>query len=226
LITILHGILKFRGNHSDYYDPGNSYLNVVLERRVGLPILLSLIYMAIGRRLGLDIKGIGFPGHFMVRYQDERGTWFLDPFYGRMLQREDVSGYLGELFRQPVNLAEAVFEPVPDRAIIYRILNNLHSVYVAQQDLDKTLRVLDYLVLVQPTSPDIWRERGFLRFAKQQFLGAEMDLRRYLVQKVGYLELYDLDGEATGIQRLDLGQDEQRALEVVQHVHNKLIQLN
>lgn len=124
----VHNELGFVGNHHDYYDPDNSYLNRVLERRTGLPILLGVLSMALGRRLQIQIDGIGFPGHFMVQYRDGEGAWLLDMFHGKMLPVVEADDYLSRLFNQAVRLPLDVFEPVSVESIAARILNNLRGV--------------------------------------------------------------------------------------------------
>ncbi len=89
-LSVINDGLGFRGNRRRYYDPRNSYLNEVLERRLGLPILLSLICISIGRRIGVDIEGLGFPGHFMARYRDEVGVWLLDSFHGNVVSEAET----------------------------------------------------------------------------------------------------------------------------------------
>ena len=112
LLDCLNGALGFRGNRDDYYDPRNSLLPAVLERRTGLPIMLSLLCMAIGRRLQLQIDGMGFPGHFMARYQDHHGSWLLDPFYATVVAPDEVAAHLEMALGKPVTPPPAPWAPV------------------------------------------------------------------------------------------------------------------
>ena len=113
LVQALRLELGLRGNVEKYYDAANSYLNVVMARRTGLPIMLSLLLVTIGQGLGLSIEGVGFPGHFMVRYEDEEGTWFLYPFHGAVMTPYDVPAYFYKLFGQAsLNLDRGVYWPV------------------------------------------------------------------------------------------------------------------
>lgn len=171
--------LGFDGNHERYYEAGNSYLNVVLERRKGLPILLCVVLMALGRRLQLQIDGMGFPGHFMGRYQDEAGTWFLDPFYGEVVAPDALSGYLRRIFNRPVRLGGDVFTPVTPVALAQRILNNLRNFYLEAGDYGPAGTVLDYMLAITPGSIYLWRERGVLGFRTGEWQAARRALRRY-----------------------------------------------
>ena len=85
-LDVLYYDLGFVGNRDNYYEPNNSFFNIVLQDRTGLPIMLSLLYMTIGQRLGIDVAGMGFPGHFMVRYRDDAGRWLIDPFNGKLIR--------------------------------------------------------------------------------------------------------------------------------------------
>jgi regulator of sirC expression with transglutaminase-like and TPR domain len=184
LISILQHEMGFTGNQADYYDPANSFLYLVLERRLGLPITLSLLYMAVGRRLGITLEGMGFPGHFMLRYQDQQGHWLLDPFNGKFLPAVDAADYLTSIFAQPVQLQEPLdVYHVTTRSLILRVLNNLRAIYVANQEFEQAVQVLDFMVLVEPEEPTFWRERGLLRFQSGRFLEAENDLRHFFYQR-------------------------------------------
>ncbi|MGH9665756.1 MAG: SirB1 family protein, partial [Bryobacteraceae bacterium] len=132
--TFLFEHLGFHGNQTDYYDPRNSCLNEVLERRTGIPITLSLVYIELGRRVGLPVFGIGLPGHFIVQYDDGRSARFIDPFHGgRFLTHEDCQALvrdrgLVDLPRQP-----SLFARSTNRQILVRMLCNLRRVYIRQR---------------------------------------------------------------------------------------------
>jgi regulator of sirC expression with transglutaminase-like and TPR domain len=181
LIEALQLDLGFRGNTEHYYDAANSYLNVVLERRTGLPILLSLILMAIGRRLGLAVEGAGYPNHFMARYEDEEGVWILDPFHGEVVKPDDVPTYFEKLFGQSVmRMASGDSVPeVPAAAWALRILNNLRMVYMNSGNLVMLAKVLDFMLLVEPGRTDLWQERGIVGYRCGELEDAARALRRY-----------------------------------------------
>jgi regulator of sirC expression with transglutaminase-like and TPR domain len=175
----VHNELGFVGNHDDYYDPDNSYLNRVLVRRTGLPILLSVLCIALGRRLRVQIEGIGFPGHFMVQYRDAQGAWLLDVFHGKMLPVIEAEDYLSRLFNRAVYLPLDIFEPVSVESVAARILNNLRGVYLNRGDSVRAARVMDYLTVLDPKNPRFWQERGLLHHQAGNWEESARDLRRY-----------------------------------------------
>lgn len=179
LLHAVHNELGFVGNHDDYYDPDNSFLNQVLRRRTGLPILLSVLCIALGRRLRIQVEGIGFPGHFMVQYRDAQGAWLLDMFHGKMLPVVEADDYLSRLFNQPVRLPLDIFEPVSVEGIAGRILNNLRGIYLQKGDVRRAVQVLEYLTILYPDKAQFWQERGLLNQQNGDLEAAARDLRRY-----------------------------------------------
>ncbi len=134
MVRLIHDTLGFRGNLEEYYDPRNCLLPDVLERRVGLPIMLSLLCMAIGRRLHLRVDGIGFPAHFMASYQDDSGFWLLDPFYGAVVDVDDAQAYLNNLLNRTLRVGKFPWRSVTPQAMAYRILNNLRNAFAMQEN--------------------------------------------------------------------------------------------
>ena len=182
LIAVLHGEYDFFGNVENYYEPSNSFLHRVLDTRLGLPITLCLLYMAVGRRLGMNLRGLGLPGHFMLEYNDMKGMWILDPFHGKVVAGEELSYYLTQIFQQPIRISVSLEQYRTDpRAWMLRILNNLRSVYISQHRLADALSVLNYMVLVEPEEATLWRDRGMLHYGLENMLSAENDLRRYFL---------------------------------------------
>jgi regulator of sirC expression with transglutaminase-like and TPR domain len=180
LVQAIRLDLGLRGNVERYYDATNSFLNVVMDRQMGLPIMLSLILVAIGKRLGLRVDGVGFPGHFMARYEDEAGTWFLDPFHGGVLVAADVPAYFEKLFgNSSMRMEAAYFAPFPATAWAQRILNNLHAVYVNAGDLTMLAKVLPLMVVMEPTRPELWQELGLVEYRRGELSNAVRALRRY-----------------------------------------------
>jgi regulator of sirC expression with transglutaminase-like and TPR domain len=140
----LFGELGFAGNEESYYDPGNSYLNRVLDRRTGNPINLCLVYLLLARRLRLPLAGIGLPGHFICRYQSTAGEVYLDPFNrGRFLSKADCVQYLANA---NFSLRDDYLVPVSPRRFLLRICNNLHQIYQRQEQAVEAMRVQRYLV--------------------------------------------------------------------------------
>lgn len=136
--------LGFAGNVTNYYDPENSYLNRVLDRRTGNPISLSLLYLLLARRLQLPVIGIGLPGHFVCRYQSTSSEIYIDPFNrGQLLTKGDCIKYLQ---RGNYSLSDDFLTPVSARRIFMRICSNLHQIYTEQGKAEETARLQHYLV--------------------------------------------------------------------------------
>lgn len=145
---------KLRGNTQDYYDPRNSFLNDVLERRTGVPILLSIIYMEVGRRLDVAIKGIGLPGHFLVRVEGPPPL-MVDPFEsGRIVDESDCEARLLSIYGKEMPLEPKFLEPVTNKYTVTRILSNLRGIYLNSKLYKKTIGVLDVLLAIHPDSED------------------------------------------------------------------------
>jgi len=179
--------MRFTGNVDDYYDPRNSYLNEVLERRIGIPISLSILYMEIGKRLGLNLKGVSFPGHFLVKLAVKRGQLVLDPFIGGEAQSEaDLRQRLAQVL--PSGKAEKAqldqyLEPATPRQIIARVLRNLKNIYMQTGKLEQALAVMQRMLLVMPESAEELRDRGLVYHQLECFRPALSDLQNYLRRK-------------------------------------------
>lgn len=155
--------LEFRGNREDYYDPRNSYLNEVLDRRTGIPITLSVIYMEVGHRLGVPLVGIGLPGHFLVRYAGESREIFIDCFnQGLLLTRADCQARLREIYGEEAQLEDTHLQPVSKRALLFRLLNNLKGIYLGQQRWEKALVILEWMLTIAPNDASLVRDRGLV----------------------------------------------------------------
>jgi regulator of sirC expression with transglutaminase-like and TPR domain len=176
--------LDFHGNQEEYYDPRNSLLPDVLERRMGLPIMLCVVCIALGRRLGVRIEGLGFPSHFLAVFRTGAGDTVLDPFLGLTLDPSEVERHLARLLAQPVNLAPEFWRALAPQEIALRILRNLRNAYLTVKDLAMIEGVLDYLIAATPSEPQYWRERGLLHYRQQHWVEAHYDLRGYL-QRAG-----------------------------------------
>jgi regulator of sirC expression with transglutaminase-like and TPR domain len=149
----------FRGNADEYFDPRNSCLDHVLQRRVGIPITLSVLMMEVGRRLGIAIDGIGLPGHFIVR--DRMSGVLIDPFHGgAVLSVSDAEDVVAQALGQRTRLTEAHFTPVTKLQILMRMLANLKSVYVQRDEWPKALQVIDWLLLLEQSGTWQLRDRG------------------------------------------------------------------
>lgn len=158
--------LGFSGDMDNYYDPRNSFLNDVLARKTGIPITLSILYIEIGTRLGLKLKGVSFPGHFLVKIRVTGGDLVLDPYDGgRSLSEEDLrerlARFTGEEAAQSLPLEEFL-ESASPRQILARLLRNLKAIYLEAKDLDRALTVMNRLVILLPDVPEERRDRGLV----------------------------------------------------------------
>src|SRR5690606_12891334 len=160
----LFGELGFKGDLENFTDPRNSYLNDVLDRRVGIPISLSVVFIEVARRLGLQVHGVSFPGHFLVRIECAGGILVLDPFAGgkpldtaeleRRRARISVDGMAPPL--------EDLLQPAARREIVARMLRNLKSVYMEKEDWPRALRTVNMMLAVSPLAPAEIRDRAFI----------------------------------------------------------------
>ena len=171
----------FRGNTSDYHDPRNSFLNDVIDRRVGIPITLSAIYLEVARRLKFAVQGVGMPGHFVVKCRSGDEEIFLDPFNaGSVLTRQQCRDFIGQMKLEDGQSTERWLRRVTNRQILARMLTNLKVIYLKAEAFDKALMMVDLLVLIEPAAEELYRDRGLLRLQFRQFDGAARDLKRYL----------------------------------------------
>ena len=183
LSEFLFDEMGFRGNRDDYYDPRNSLLNVVLSRRLGIPITLSLVYIEVGARLGIGLIGIGMPGHFLVRHADLADV-FIDPFYGgKVLSTEECAQRLRQVTGTPVRWSPAYLSPVSNAEFIARMLRNLKATYWRRQDYDRALRVTNWLMALQPAAAQERRDRGLLYAQTGRHVLALNDLEQYISSK-------------------------------------------
>jgi regulator of sirC expression with transglutaminase-like and TPR domain len=176
--------LGYAGNHDEYYDPRNSYINEVFERRLGNPISLAMVQMEVARRLGVPLDGVSFPGHFLVRLPVDDGVLVMDPFNrGRPLDadelRQRASPHLGGDFPDDEALHQ-ILNPASNRAILMRVLRNLHGVYSESGDWERAVRCADRILKLSPDNPDALRDRGLGYLELGHRHGAQLDLGRYL----------------------------------------------
>jgi len=196
LNEFLFADLGFSGNADDYYDPRNSYLNEVIDRRRGIPITLAVLYLEIGQRIELPLQGVSFPGHFLVRLPMRGGTLVLDPFSGgapqsegelrerlkRVIPREALGG--GKDAARGVTLAELpldpFLEPASNRQILARLLRNLKGVYREKDRPERLLSVLNRMIAVAPEAAAERRDRGYVYHRLECWRPALQDLADYL----------------------------------------------
>lgn len=176
--------LGYAGDNEQYYDPRNSYINEVFERRRGNPISLALVQMEVARRLGVPLDGVSFPGHFLVRLPVDDGVLVMDPFNrGRPLDenelRQRARPHLGGEPPDDQALYQ-ILNPASHRAILMRVLRNLHGVYAERDDWDRAARSADRILRLVPDHADALRDRGLAYLKMGHRLGARTDLARYL----------------------------------------------
>ncbi len=185
----------FRGNTKDYYDPRNSYLNDVLDRRTGIPITLSLIYMEVAARLGLNLKGVGMPGHFLVKYSHQGLEIFIDAFNGgQMLLEEDCKRRLQENQGEQFQFERSFLDAVGTRQILVRMLTNLKAIYLNRREFSKALAVIEKIILVDPHVATEFRDRAAVHYQLN-------NLRQALKDCAAYLELQPQAEDAETIRR-------------------------
>ena len=171
----------FEGNRDAFSDPRNSFLNDVIERRLGIPITLSVIYLEVGRRLGLNLYGVSFPTHFLVKAVDERGELLIDPFSGGViLTLEQVKARLAEIYRQPVELHPAMLKSAGARQILVRMLRNLKGIYSGASDWARSLSALDRILMLDPRAVEELAERGQVYERLECFKAALDDFQSFL----------------------------------------------
>jgi len=177
----LFGELGFRGNQSQYDDPRNSCLDQVLDRRIGLPITLSVVYIEVARRLKQPVFGIGLPGHFVVRYDDGVFSTYIDPFHGgRLLDQQDCVALAHEITGGDLGADRSALEPVGVRYILVRMLNNLRAAYFRAGQYAQAVVVLDLLVEEFPSNPEYYKARGVARLKLRSLAAARDDFTKYL----------------------------------------------
>ena len=169
-----------QGNTDDYYDPRNSYLNQVLKRQLGIPITLSLVYLEVGKRLGIPLVGIGMPGHFLLRHRDETEL-FVDPFNrGILLSEEECAQRLNQITQNRIDWDPRYLNPISNREYLARMLNNLKSIYLQQGNFQRALSIMDRLVTLRPHALSEVRDRGLVKHRLGINQGAADDIAIYL----------------------------------------------
>ena len=172
----------FAGNEKQYYDARNSFLNEVLDRKVGIPITLSIVYMEIGRRLGLSLEGVSFPGHFLVKLEREQGRIVVDPYSGGIsLNEQELINRLQKSYGDQLDVPlDRLLASAGKRQILTRLLHNLKSIYIHTEEFTKVLAVIDRILLITPDLPEELRDRGLIYERLECAQSALEDYRRYI----------------------------------------------
>jgi len=200
---VLFGDEGFKGNAGDYYDPKNSFFNDVLDRKLGIPITLSVLYMEVARRAGIPVFGVGMPGHFLLKFYEVDGReLFLDAYNsGRLLSPEDCQEKLTEIYNGQIPLDAKFLSPVSRRQILTRMLNNLRSIYMTNRLLKKALAVIDLILVIYPRSSDDVKQRAMLRYQLGHLHAAADDLDEYVKMVPEASDAEEMKQTATAIRR-------------------------
>lgn len=172
----------FRGNTVDYYSPRNSFMNDVLDRRLGIPITMSLLYLEVARRAGFPLFGVGMPGHFLLKHYDVSGRSILiDAFNcGAIVSEEDCRKKVKSIYSGQITLQPEFLLTVTRRQMLTRMLNNLRTIYLSQRDFRRAVRVVDLILVIYPRSPEDVKQRAALRYNLNDFKGALADFEEYV----------------------------------------------
>ena len=186
-LTQLNNVLfqdkGFEGNSEHYYDPKNSYLNDVLERKTGIPITLSILYIVLGKELGLPLYGVSFPGHFLVKLELDDGAIVLDPYFGGIsLSEDDLEDRLQEYYGD--NLKKSHFSGLltssSNKSIIARVLRTLRNLYMDESELEKALCMAEYTINLDDDLADATKARASIYDRLECSGSAIKDYKRYL----------------------------------------------
>ena len=191
------------GNRNDYYDPRNSFLNEVLERKTGIPITLALVYMEVAQRIGFPLFGVGMPGHFLLKHYDVEGCeTLIDPFNrGGILTTSECQARLDEIYSGNLPLQPEFLHTVTRRQILTRMLNNLRNIYLQSRDFRRALVVVDLVLAIHPRSAEDMKQRAFLRHTLGQLRGAAEDLETYIRMVPEASDADEIRQMAVGIRR-------------------------
>ena len=171
----------YHGNKQSYYDPRNSYLNQVIDRRTGIPITLSIIYMAVADRIGFRIIGVGMPGHFLVKHAGPSGEIYIDPFNrGRLMDAAGCAKLVEDISGAKLELRPEHLSAVSKKQILTRMLANLVGIYSEGKDYARATRAVDYILMIDASQPTYVRDRGLLLAASGRKRESIESLERYL----------------------------------------------
>jgi len=184
LNRFLYDEIGFTASAADYYDPRNSFLNEVLDRKRGIPISLAVVYLEVGRRIGLPLQGVSFPAHFLVKCQLREGTVVLDPYAkGVSLSLDDLKRRVRSLregAEPPNSVLASMLAGASNKDILVRMLRNLKGIYTHHKDWLKALTATDRIITVMPDLAEEYRDRGMIYLNLECFRAALFDLQAYL----------------------------------------------
>ncbi|MCE2413615.1 transglutaminase family protein [Candidatus Poribacteria bacterium] len=198
-ITVLNQYLfqekGFTGNTDNYYALGNNFLNFVLDKKTGIPITLGVVYIEVGRRAGLPLVGVNFPGHFLVRYQREHLDILLDVFENGSFMCEDaLQTKLQETHGDSVPLESSMLVEATDKEILARILRNLTRAYTLLENYDKALTAAERITWLLPNVAADYRLLGYLHYKNHAYSEG-------IAAFETYLQLTNAPPDATAVER-------------------------
>ncbi|MFT5441445.1 MAG: regulator of sirC expression with transglutaminase-like and TPR domain [Myxococcota bacterium] len=170
---------NYHGNRDDYYDPRNSYLDCVLDRRTGIPITLSVLWMTVAEKVGLDVYGVGFPGHFLVGVRDEP-TLYVDAFSGEAISEQGCRDRLFEMGAGKVVFQPSMLAATSKREILLRVLRNLKQIHIQASDYAEAIACIDRILLLAPEFATELRDRGILYRSLECWSSARQDLETFI----------------------------------------------
>ncbi len=198
LLEFMYGLWGLSGNREDFYDARNSYLNQVLERRKGIPISMATLLIEVGRRTGLELQGVGFPAHFLVKLSDVNEL-YVDPFSGRLIDVEGCRRLLRKVSGGKIAFSGHLLKPTSNRALLRRTLTNLKGVYIQKGNFDKAIRTTEAIMMIEPTAVNEIRDRGILHLYKKSYYRAAKDFEFYMSLEppdLDFIHIHNLMAEA------------------------------
>lgn len=163
LLSTLYTRHEFRGNREAYYDPRNSFLNDVLDRKLGIPLTLGIVVLEVGWRLGLPLEGVNFPGHFLVRYKGDAIDLLIDPYDGGAVRFEDeAQELLDRVYGGMIRIHDSFLKTATRREMLVRLLVNLKGLYLNVRDHGRALAVVERILLIRPISVAEIRDKGVI----------------------------------------------------------------
>jgi regulator of sirC expression with transglutaminase-like and TPR domain len=192
----------FRGNEDEYGDPRNLYLNEVMDRQVGIPASLAIIYVTVCQRAGIGARPVGLPGHVIVRVESSDGPVLVDPFQqGRELTDEECRKLVRNVYGRRTPFKEHFLDPITPRQLIQRLLHNLKAGYLQRGDEDRAGRVIEFLLAMYPWDLDELRDRGMLKERVGEYGAALADLEQYVQFRVGARDLQTVNEAVRSLRR-------------------------
>jgi regulator of sirC expression with transglutaminase-like and TPR domain len=203
LNRVLFEEMNLRGNREDYYDPRNSFLNDVLDRGLGIPITLAIVYMEVAKRVGFTLAGVGMPGHFLLKHYGLHGEILIDCFNrGDVVSRQDCQNRLDEIYSGEMKMRPEFLHPISRRQILTRMLNNLKTVYLSTRNFRKALMIADFILVIYPRSAEDVKQRALLRYSMGLHRLAAEDLDQYLKMSPNASDTEEIRQMALSIRRM------------------------